>query len=141
MSARILFGFLVSLLLLTPSLAQSVAKSSRVPATAAAFDNADDLSDMKADLARMRVLVTQMQNNLGLTTNSTTPLYHQFDLEIQMWQLLIGQMERRIDRMERSKEPPIENRPCCFSSAYGRRPHLPGRAQLGNAEEQPAKIR
>ena len=106
MSARILFGFLVSLLLLTPSLAQSVAKSSRVPATAAAFDNADDLSDMKADLARMRVLVTQMQNNLGLTTNSTTPLYHQFDLEIQMWQLLIGQMERRIDRMERSKKTP-----------------------------------
>jgi hypothetical protein len=106
MSARILFGFLVSLLLLTASLAQSSAKSSRVPATAAAFDNADDLSAMKADLARMRVLVTQMQNNLGLTTNSTTPLYHQFDLQIQMWQLLIAQMERRIDRMERSKEPP-----------------------------------
>ena len=104
MSAHILFGFLVSLLLLTPALAQSAAKSSRVPA--APFDNADDLSAMKADLARMRVLVTQMQNNLGLTTNSTTPLYHQFDLEIQMWQLLIAQIERRIGRMERSKEPP-----------------------------------
>ena len=106
MSARILCGFLVSLLLLTPSVAQSTAKRSRVPAAAAPFDNADDISAMRADLARMRVLVTQMQNNLGLTTNSTTPLYHQFDLEIQMWQLLLAQMERRIDRMERPKEPP-----------------------------------
>lgn len=106
MSARNLFGFLVSLLLLTPSLAQSTAKSPRMSAATAPTDNADDISAMKTDLARMRVLVTQMQNNLGLTTSSTTPLYHQFDLEIQMWQLLIAQMERRIDRMERAKEPP-----------------------------------
>src|SRR4029078_7972881 len=47
MSARLLLRFLVSLLLLTPSLPQSAAKSSHVPAPAAAFDNADVLSDMK----------------------------------------------------------------------------------------------
>jgi hypothetical protein len=114
MSARILFGFLVSLLLLTSSqlLAQSAAKSARVATLAGPSDTADDISAMKTDLARMRVLVTQMQNNLGLTTSSTTPLYHQFDLEIQMWQLLIAQMERRLDRMERPKSRFIENRSC-----------------------------
>lgn len=108
MPARLLIPsiLLVSLLLLIPSPlpAQSSATSNaQEQRTAQVSDPADDLAAMKADLAKMRVLVTQMQNNLGLTTNTTTPLYHQFELEINMWQLLIAQMERRLEHMERSQ--------------------------------------
>jgi TolA-binding protein len=108
MPARTLFACLISVLLLTcsQSIAQTTASGNRPQTVSPASGSTDDLAAMKADLAKMRVLVTQMQNNLGVTTTSTTPLYHQFDLQIQMWQLLIAQMERRIDRMERSKETP-----------------------------------
>jgi hypothetical protein len=84
------------------AVAQSASHASPQPMKQAQLPNDhDDLDAMKADLARMRVLVTQLQNNLGLTTNTTTPLYHQFELEINMWQILIAQMERRINRMEK----------------------------------------
>jgi TolA-binding protein len=108
MPARTLFACLISVLLLTCSQSTAQTNVSGTPAQTAssASGPTDDLAATKADLAKMRVLVTQMQNNLGVTTTSTTPLYHQFDLQIQMWQLLIAQMERRIDRMERSKETP-----------------------------------
>jgi TolA-binding protein len=108
MPARMLFACIIFVLLLTASESSSQTGASGTPAQAAssASGPTDDLAAMKADLAKMRVLVTQMQNNLGVTTTSTTPLYHQFDLQIQMWQLLIAQMERRIDRIERSKETP-----------------------------------
>jgi hypothetical protein len=108
MPARTLFACLISVLLLTcsQSTAQTTASGIRPQTAPPASGPTDDLDATKADLAKMRVLVTQMQNNLGVTTTSTTPLYHQFDLQIQMWQLLIAQMERRIDRMERSKETP-----------------------------------
>jgi hypothetical protein len=83
------------------SVAQSASQASPQPMKQAHLPNDhDDLEAMKTDLAKMRVLVTQLQNNLGLTTNTTTPLYHQFELEINMWQILIAQMERRINRME-----------------------------------------
>ena len=108
MPARALFIATLSILLLAAS--QSYAQSATTtsphgPSAATAADNSNDLAAMKDDLAKMRVLVTQLQNNLGLTTNSTTPLYHQFDLEIQMWQLLLAQMDRRLQRMEQAKTP------------------------------------
>jgi len=96
---------LVAFLILT--IASAAAQSPRCsiqPTTQAhGSGNQDDLSAMKADLAKMRVLVTQMQNNLGLTTNTTTPLYHQFELEVDMWQLLINRLERQIEHLEREK--------------------------------------
>jgi hypothetical protein len=86
--------------------AQSTGQASPPPMKQAQLPNAhDDLDAMKADLAKMRVLVTQLQNNLGLTTNTTTPLYHQFELEINMWQILMAQMERRIEHAERGAGP------------------------------------
>jgi TolA-binding protein len=108
MPARMLFACIIFVLLLatSKSTAQVTASGTHPQTASPASGSTDDLAAMKADLAKMRVLVTQMQNNLGVTTTSTTPLYHQFDLQIQMWQLLIAQMERRIDRIERSKETP-----------------------------------
>jgi hypothetical protein len=46
----------------------------------------------QADLDRMRILLEQMQENLGMVQNLNTPLRHQFELEIEMWQLVFKQM-------------------------------------------------
>lgn len=61
-----------------------------------------DLAAMSGDLDRMRALLSQMQNNLAFVGNNTSPLNHQFQLEIDMWRVLINQMERRIQRMQRN---------------------------------------
>ena len=60
----------------------------------------DEISAMRSDLQKMRVLLNQMQTNLAFVQNTTTPLKHQFELEIDMWQLLLDQMERRVANME-----------------------------------------
>ena len=104
MPARLFFACIISVLLLTGSAtAQTIPSGTHAQTASPAAGSTDDLAAMKTDIAKMRVLVTQMQNNLGVTTTSTTPLYHQFDLQIQMWQLLIAQMERRVERMEHAK--------------------------------------
>lgn len=54
---------------------------------------------MRSDLQRMRVLVNQMQMNLAFVQNTNTPLKHEFELEIEMWQILVNQMERRLESM------------------------------------------
>ena len=54
---------------------------------------------MSADLQRMHVLLNQMQTNLAFVQTTTTPLKHQFELEIDMWQILLNQMERRLASM------------------------------------------
>jgi hypothetical protein len=58
-----------------------------------------DLSEQQAmrdDLQKMRVILNQMRTNLAFVGSSTTPLNHQLQLEIDMWQMLLDQMERRI---------------------------------------------
>ena len=59
-----------------------------------------ELGDLKADVAKMQALLNQMQANYGLVGNPTSPANHQLQLNIDMWRILIGQMQRRIDRME-----------------------------------------
>jgi hypothetical protein len=56
---------------------------------------ADDAQSLQNDIKRMRVLVQQMQNNLAFVDNSQSPLKHQFELEIEMWKIVISDMERR----------------------------------------------
>lgn len=53
--------------------------------------------DMHADLERMRLLLAQMRNNLAFVQTSQTPLKHQFELECDMWQVLITDMEHRLN--------------------------------------------
>lgn len=53
--------------------------------------------DMHADLERMRSLLAQMRNNLAFVQTTQTPLKHQFELECDMWQILISDMERRLN--------------------------------------------
>jgi len=44
----------------------------------------------------MRVILGQMQSNLAFVQNTTTPLKHQFELEIEMWQVVLDEMDHRI---------------------------------------------
>ena len=62
-------------------------------------------AELASDLQRMRVLVNQMQVNLGFVQTTNTPLRHQFELEIEMWEVLIEQMERRLESSA-AKQPP-----------------------------------
>ena len=63
---------------------------------------ADDIQALREDLTRMKALVQQMQTNLAFVDTSQSPLKHQFQLEIEMWQTLIADMERRL------AEPPAK---------------------------------
>lgn len=57
---------------------------------------AEDVQALRQDIARMKALVQQMQSNLAFVDTSQSPLKHQFQLEIDMWQMLITEMERRL---------------------------------------------
>ncbi len=52
--------------------------------------------ELQGDLERMRSIIEQMQTNLAFVSSPQTPLKHQFELEIQMWQLVIEQMDKKI---------------------------------------------
>jgi hypothetical protein len=59
--------------------------------------SAGDTQALRMDLQRMKALVQQMQTNLAFVTNTQDPLKHQFELEIEMWQLQIARMERQLN--------------------------------------------
>jgi hypothetical protein len=71
-------------------------ESAKPVATRHAAVSAEDAQALRADLQRMKALVQQMQTNLAFVTNTQGPLKHQFELEIEMWQLEIASMERRL---------------------------------------------
>src|SRR5712675_2420244 len=56
----------------------------------------EDLEATRLDLQRMKSLVQQMQTNLAFVTTIQGPLKHQFELEIEIWQLEIERLERRL---------------------------------------------
>lgn len=56
---------------------------------------ANDAQAMRDDIKRMRALVAQMETNLAFVDATQSPLKHQFQLDIDMWNVLINQMERR----------------------------------------------
>lgn len=63
----------------------------------------EDVQAMRQDVARMKALVQQMQTNLAFVDTTQSPLKHQFQLEIEMWQTMIVDMDRRLDQA--SREP------------------------------------
>lgn len=83
--------------------AQSPAKSkSRTSVEVPPEAHPDQLQAMQADAKKMRVILNQMRTNLAFVQNTQTPLKHQFELEVDMWQTLLDQMDRRIQEMEHS---------------------------------------
>jgi hypothetical protein len=71
---------------------QSSPASVQQPSTPAS----PDIQALRQDIARMKALVQQMQTNLAFVDTTQSALKHQFQLEIDMWQTLITEMERRL---------------------------------------------
>ncbi len=86
---------LSALLLATPLLAQAQTDHNAPPP--AAVDS--------RDLERMRSLISQMQTNLVNLPSGYSPMKHQFELEIEMWQLLVGRLERAGEPQFRNARP------------------------------------
>jgi len=68
--------------------------------------DSDQLEAMRADSKKMHVILNQMQTNLAFVTNTNDPLKHQFELEVEMWQMFLSQMDRRIEEMGRREHNP-----------------------------------
>jgi|SRR6476661_5166628 hypothetical protein len=108
MSYKPVFIALLSVTLLgavqtTPS-GSSQASSSQAGAANAAENaqirqlanaRASDAQALRDDIKRMRALVGQMESNLAFVDTTQSPLKHQFQLDIDMWNVVINQMERR----------------------------------------------
>jgi hypothetical protein len=82
--------------LLVPAAAQTSATPSS-PSSAESTPQSQPANnpDMKDDIQRMRVILKQMRNNLAFVGNTTTPLAHQFQLDIDMWQALLDHMQQQ----------------------------------------------
>ena len=69
---------------------------------------ANELTAMKDDLVKMQSLLNQMQAVFALVGNPTSPANHELELNIDMWRILINQMQRRVDRMEQRQQGRLE---------------------------------
>jgi Na+-transporting methylmalonyl-CoA/oxaloacetate decarboxylase gamma subunit len=58
--------------------------------------SADEAAALREDIARMRAILGQMETNLAFVDTTQSPLKHQFQLEIDMWNTVITDMERRL---------------------------------------------
>lgn len=65
------------------------------PAMTRGQSSTAEVKPLKTDLERMQALLGQMQRNVAFVTPGDTPLKHQLQLEIDMWQLLLNDMEKR----------------------------------------------
>ncbi len=54
----------------------------------------DQAAAWHQNLERMRSLLQQMQTNLVYLPSGYSSMKHQFELEIDMWRMLLDQMER-----------------------------------------------
>ena len=101
----LLFYFIipVSAIQQTPNSSTQAAGSQAAAASAAenaqirqlANTRGNDAQALRDDIRKMRALVAQMQSNLAFVDSTQTPLKHQFQLDIDMWNIVIDQMERR----------------------------------------------
>ena len=73
--------------------AASAAENAQLRQMAARSDDAQALRD---DIKKMRSMVRQMETNLAFVDNTQSPLKHQFQLDIDMWKIVIDHLERRV---------------------------------------------
>lgn len=100
-----------SLLLLWPSgQAQTPGAASEAPRIAqentrdADQTNSAEIAELKTDIGNMQSVLNQMQANFALVGNPTTPVNHILELNIDMWRIVIDQMQRRV-RLLQEKNP------------------------------------
>lgn len=67
---------------------------------------AHEVAEMKADVAKMQSLLNAMQANFALVGNPTSPANHELELNMDMWRILIDHMQRRVERLEETQKGP-----------------------------------
>lgn len=67
---------------------------------AAAVDAPREAQALTQDIARMRTLLQQMEMNLTFVTTTQNPLKHQFELEMDMWRVVLDDMEWRVQSLQ-----------------------------------------
>lgn len=94
----------LAVFLCLPLLTAQAQKPNQMPRTDSptVLSTADqaDIDETREQLKQMRVLVNQMASNLAFVSDTQSPLKHQFQLEIDMWQMTITRMQRHLDRLE-----------------------------------------
>jgi len=99
MKTRTAIVLLLAFVICLASVCPAKAKAAAHPQAAASQDLSDaQVQGLKDDLARMKSLVQQMETNLSFVDTAQSPLKHQFQLEIDMWRMMIRQMERRLNK-------------------------------------------
>lgn len=101
----VFFSFIIPVSAIQQSPNSSTQAASSQAGAASAAENAqirqlgnnrgNDAQALRDDIRKMRALVAQMQSNLAFVDSTQSPLKHQFQLDIDMWNTLINQMERR----------------------------------------------
>ena len=76
--------------------AKATAERSQAERKAPSSLSEEDEAVLREDIARMRSILDQMVNNLAFVDTTQSPLNHQFQLEIDMWNTAINDMERRL---------------------------------------------
>jgi len=71
--------------------------------TVSAAVSAEDAQALREDVQKMKSLIYQMQRNLASVSTAQDPLKHQFELEIEMWQLEIARLERHLNSSAEKK--------------------------------------
>jgi hypothetical protein len=66
------------------------------PPPSAPAGTESDRDEMRREIAQMRVLIDQMQRNLAQVASGETALKHQFDLDIQLWRMMVNRMEKQL---------------------------------------------
>lgn len=98
-----------SLLLALLSLVLASALTAQTPHSAPPDRPNPDLQTLQADSLRMHALLDQMRNNLAFVQNTQSPLKHQFELEIDMWQIMLQHFDAAIERMQNPGPPRPRN--------------------------------
>ena len=100
MPRRCLLLALVAVALPALSQKPSAAPPPAPAAQASCQPEHDDPAQLRTDLERMRSLLQQMQQNLAFVQTSQTPLKHQFELEVEMWQITLQRMDTHVRALE-----------------------------------------
>src|SRR5574337_757824 len=74
-----------------PGLSSGKAEAGR----AQTIPSSDDAEQLRADVQQLRTILNQMRGNLAFVQTTQSPLKHQFELEVDAWQVIVTQMERR----------------------------------------------
>lgn len=86
----------IILVILFCAIVWSATRSNSFAAAQTVQDQDNQNQEFRDDLAKMKSLVQQMEQNLAFVDTTQSPLKHQFQLEIDMWKTTINQMERRL---------------------------------------------